>query len=287
MPITIQKNSIAFKSFISVQTRFIAPFLSDLYRTSKQWFSDFLFPSYTLQVSKTCNLRCAFCPLWKKYGDEEHTLPKLNDLIQKNSFFKVFPRRKTYNLIGGEPFLNTDLAYILAFLKSEYIKTRVWTNALLPFDAYEKALPYIDETVIYLPSSDSNEFNLITGENGLDKVMETVDFLMDNKKKVALHFPVRLDSIGYLPLVYELAYKKKLPLVIHYSEKENLNSETLSYIHRFFHVQNVTVYISNEVTKKSSILCHALPYPGLDEGWQMYRNLFYETVNRIRRRFGL
>ena len=99
---------------------------------------------YTLVTNKQCHFECLGCDLWNQpasYG-------VFRALIETGAFFTIYPKKRVYNIVGGDPLLHPDIFLLLAYLKSNGIKIRVWTNGGIAHEYIEKALPFVDVFVV-------------------------------------------------------------------------------------------------------------------------------------------
>jgi MoaA/NifB/PqqE/SkfB family radical SAM enzyme len=109
--------------------------------------------SLTYEISRRCNLNCAFCyNAWKMHGESSRvvSISSSDDASrQLNSRQALFLLAKAIDemecsdisLSGGEPLLREDIFDVISFLKKRNVKVSLITNgALLTEDAIEMSL---------------------------------------------------------------------------------------------------------------------------------------------------
>lgn len=191
---------------------------------------------HTLIVEKNCQLQCLGCELWQRPSKSV----SFKYLIQTQQFFSQYPKKRMYNIVGGEPLLNSEIYLLVAYLKSMGIKIRLWTNGRLPLDYYEKARMFVDIFVVYLPVYDSDLYIEKVGVGELSDLEETLTILNQENYPLVLSMPLEVDTIGFMPELYEFAYGLKVPLLFHY-DPNYFQKESWKYIHRFLSINGVSV----------------------------------------------
>lgn len=79
------------------------------------------------QLTLRCNLRCPFCPFWRRKRGEELSTEEVKELIEQASQLGC----AIYTVWGGEPLLRRDLEECLRHAKSLGMRTYLITNGVL------------------------------------------------------------------------------------------------------------------------------------------------------------
>lgn len=230
-----------------------------------------------LVLTQECNFKCSFCKLWQA---DPLSFPSLSlvDLIRSGRFFKHYPKTKMMNVVGGEAMCFRDITYVLTFLKAEGIWIRLWTNGVYNVNLAYELKKVVDEWVLYIPSSESTQYQDMVGTSSFSIFESCLEEWLVDQRLVTLNFPVKPDTIQCLPEVYEFAYYKRLPLIIHYSKSDLFSAESILYIQRFLSISNVTVFCVD----LDPYACYAFPGLALVQPFQMIRNRVSEWISLYR-----
>lgn len=112
--------------------------------------------------------------------------------------------------------------------------------------------------------------------------MEIAQYLKLRKKKFFINVRVRPDNIAILPEVYEMAFKNKYRLLLHY-QRDAFNKDSIGLIKRFYGVHRVSVL---EELGKDSFYCAGYSTASLST-WQTLRNQYLDIANALRKRFNI
>mgnify|MGYP003336782880 CR=1 FL=1 len=198
-------------------------------------------------------------------------MPKDLDLtlFKKDAFFSRYPKRKVYNIYGGDPLCFKGIDDLLILLVDADIKVRLWINGGQFESVYEGLLPYVSEWVFYVPIPDVNQYNALVGESGWDTLINNLDYFKKIGQVFALNYKVTSSNIIYLPEMYEMAHSYGVKLYLHYDPKQFFDSESLRYIDRFRRVKEVDVYRVRSYGNQS-----CLGYPGevIADWFQVLKN---------------
>lgn len=236
-----------------------------------------------LIVSRRCNIKCLFCPLW-----QDETLNTVEyhryilDKKRKGELLKRFRGKYLINVIGGDPFCHPRLPSLLRHLKENGKKIRLWTNGLHPPVFFESVKDAIDEVMLYLPSPDPDEFRRITGEDGFALWNQTIELLKELGIPLRLNFFVRPDNIDYLPYAHELAYEKRLPLLVHFDQTAAFRRDSVRFIRRYMRVPGVMVFADNRPLPAACVVFSR----GAMTPWQVLGNWWYEKLGVFRNYLG-
>lgn len=219
--------------------------------------SDWLNVFYNLQVTETCNLRCLGCTLWNRdvSGDLEESL---RNLIYNDTFFSIYPRRKIYNIIGGEPSNFRALPDVLSYLKNNSIKNYLWTNLTMDSENLMECLPFVNRLFVYLPFPSKESYENFTGEASYETILYNLQILKKRKIPVSFYCPVTPENISWLPDIYEFAYQNKAELILYWNPKRStLSKESVQFLKRYKRVKNVWLIKTKPVP---DTYCPGLPY---------------------------
>lgn len=100
-----------------------------------------------IEVNKSCNLKCEFCPKGNKHESTFLSYAKIKKILDEASALKI----KYIRFTGGEPLLRTDILRILKYAKSKDFYVFLNTNATLLNESLIKELEkYVDNILISL-----------------------------------------------------------------------------------------------------------------------------------------
>ncbi|MBT5855356.1 radical SAM protein [bacterium] len=212
-------------------------------------------------VYSRCSMTCSFCPLWtpEVQGQvDQYSGQSWSESIQKGTFFRRVKQSKLFNIVGGEPALYPDLLFVLDYIKSQGGKIRLWTNGTEPVETFELILPYVDAVQLYLPSSEKEDYRLISGVDGLIQMRELIeDVFKPEGVPVELSYPVRQETIQWVPEAYDMAHELEIGLWVHYAKEARLEKESIRYLKRMRRIKNVLL---TQTHQAPSHICQAVPY---------------------------
>ncbi len=118
-------------------------------------------------ITKKCNLKCKFCyssAIEKKVDElSRNEIDKVINDIHKNNVLEV-------QIEGGEPFLHSELTYILKRLKENHIRVRLLTNGTVVNESVLKTVKELfdenDVLQVSLHGHDSETHDNIVGLKG-------------------------------------------------------------------------------------------------------------------------
>jgi pyruvate formate lyase activating enzyme len=152
---------------------------------------------------KGCTLSCAWC------HNPESIDPRISPQFSEKSklagrvataeevLFEVLKDIEYYNnsgggmtISGGEPLLQADFtAEILKAAKDKKIHTALDTAANVPWQAFEKVLPFVDLVLLDLKIMDPELHQIYTGSDN-KKIHENARKLFETGKEVNIRIPV-------------------------------------------------------------------------------------------------
>ncbi len=147
--------------------------------------------SITLEVSRSCNLRCQFCYNAWKIAERPVTgeLPtaRVFALLEK-VIAEAGPDEIT--LSGGEPLLRPDLCAIVEFIKKRGVKVGLVTNgtAMTPEVAGRCVSAGVDSFQVSLLSDRRDLHNALAGCDSFDRTIEGICAIRDHGGMVCTYF---------------------------------------------------------------------------------------------------
>lgn len=262
----------------------------------------------TLVLTKRCNLRCGFCPLWLPDSNTapesratDQSLPEqvdrkamkqLQHRARSGALVERFSNDRLVNIVGGEPFLFEGLPTVLQALKDANKKVRFWTNGVVSYEHWERIAPLCDVVMIYVPASEPDLYRDIAGYAGLNQIKALIPHIKQ-WADVHLHHPVTPDTVHFLPEFYDLAYEFQLPFMIHYNPKLDFQKDSIHWINRYNAYHNATVLqaqyplgnLCAAIPKRAHTMPRARQIENLKETWAHLRQQLSIT-NWLKRRLG-
>jgi MoaA/NifB/PqqE/SkfB family radical SAM enzyme len=135
------------------------------------------------RVNYECNLRCAFCPFWRKRHDEqvlrrEEVLDVINQAADMGTVM--------YNVWGTEPLLRQDLPELLAAAKEKSMRVALITNGVLLKKRLREILEYLDYLVVSLDGL-RDTYRRIRGVDAYDRVIGGIKGAVDAGIKTGIN----------------------------------------------------------------------------------------------------
>ena len=142
---------------------------------------------------KKCDL-CGKCTLYCPHDardicGKEYTVEEiLREVVKDKAFYETSGGGVT--LSGGECMLQADfVTALLRACKAEGIHTAVDTAGHVPYEGFEKILPYTDLFLYDVKCFDSEKHKQYTGV-GNERILENLGRLLESGKKVWVRIPV-------------------------------------------------------------------------------------------------
>ena len=164
------------------------------------------------QITRNCNLRCAFCGQWGKKGffsdisGEEMTFSDWENIVnQLESYRKKEGISPLVTVWGGEPLVSPFFDKIMLLLKRKGFETEVITNGVLICNHLEVLTNCADK--IYVSVDGTKEIHdAIRGNGVYDKVMDNLKKLRHKNvtvmsvitKKLTENLPIFLKELNEL-----------------------------------------------------------------------------------------
>jgi len=96
-------------------------------------------------INSECNLRCKFCPFWRRPGSGDELLfEEIKALIDQAAALGTI----VYNVWGVEPLLREDLSECLSHAKQRGMNNFLITNGMLLEEQTDALAPYLDHLAI-------------------------------------------------------------------------------------------------------------------------------------------
>lgn len=144
-----------------------------------------VYPFYaSFKITARCNLRCAFCNVWRERTTEltTHQVCKVLDNVDQSSIFVL-------DLEGGEPLLRGDFLEILDYAKTKDLLVGMTTNGLLldryPAERFRGCLAHLN-------------ISIDEGHNNLHLLDRLSDFRGYASLLTTVHIVVTRDTVGAL-----------------------------------------------------------------------------------------
>ena len=192
---------------------------------------------------KNCTLcgKCSFyCPIdARKVCGKEYTVDEVFDeIIKDKAFYENSSGGVTFS--GGECMLQMDfLIEILKKCKENGIHTAVDTAGHIPFQSFEKILPYTDLFLYDIKMFDSQKHKKYTGV-GNELILENLKKLFKSKAKIWIRTPIISDindSIEEMHFIKDFLDKngkfEKIELLPYHAMGENKYSAIGKEAQRF------------------------------------------------------
>ena len=125
------------------------------------------------QITRNCNLRCAFCGQWGNNGffsDASGEEMNLDDW--KKIIAELKADKPTITVWGGEPLVSSCFDEIITELKQNDFKTEIVTNGVL-IDKHKKTIQAVDTVYLSLDGT-RGVHDKIRGKGVFDKVKENM-----------------------------------------------------------------------------------------------------------------
>jgi MoaA/NifB/PqqE/SkfB family radical SAM enzyme len=163
-----------------------------------------------LQLTNRCNLRCETCFQWNESGFHR-LLPvarQRDDLdigIVEKILAATRPARSKVYLWGGEPLVYRDWDRLTELLAEDPRWTVLCTNGL-GMDKKLDSLLRLGKNLVSLISVDgfAEENDAVRGKGTFDRVMESIDLLLDSKARGVYQGEVSVSCVISAPMVGKL-----------------------------------------------------------------------------------
>ncbi|MDP4212689.1 MAG: GTP 3',8-cyclase MoaA [Bacteroidota bacterium] len=245
-----------------------------------------------LAVTDRCNLRCAYCmPEEGLDWIPRKELMTYEEMWRICSLFVKMGVEKI-RITGGEPFVRKNL---LSFLKdisgvSGLRELTLTTNGLLTAPAVPELKKIGIRTVnLSLDTLDKDRFIRITHRNGLDKVLATLDGLLQHDIAVKINTVV-MEGRNIADIIPLVQLTKTLPVSVRFIEEMPFNGGShqvcLNWDHKHIreHIQGYFPGMLRTVDLPNATACnYNIPGHKGDVGIiAAYTRSFCGTCNRIR-----
>ena len=145
---------------------------------------------YHLEQCELCGKCTLYCPVdARKVCGKEHTVDEvLKEVLKDKAFYETSGGGVTFS--GGECMLQIDfLAEILKKCKENGIHTAVDTAGHIPFESFEKILPYTDLFLYDIKIFDSQKHKQYVGVSN-ELILENLKKLFERKVKLWIRIPI-------------------------------------------------------------------------------------------------
>ena len=145
---------------------------------------------YHLEQCELCGKCTLYCPVdARKVCGKEHTVDEvLQEVLKDKAFYETSGGGVTFS--GGECMLQIDfLVEILKKCKENGIHTAVDTAGHIPFESFEKILPYTDLFLYDIKIFDSQKHKQYVGVSN-ELILENLKKLFERKAKLWIRIPI-------------------------------------------------------------------------------------------------
>ena len=145
---------------------------------------------YHLEQCELCGKCTLYCPVdARKVCGKEHTVDEvLKEVLKDKAFYETSGGGVTFS--GGECMMQIDfLAEILKKCKENGIHTAVDTAGHIPFESFEKILPYTDLFLYDIKIFDSQKHKQYVGVSN-ELILENLKKLFERKAKLWIRIPI-------------------------------------------------------------------------------------------------
>lgn len=145
-------------------------------------------PIIMIEPTNYCNLKCPLCPsgadqLSRERGYMSYDLfKKIVDDVAQHSFMLILWNQ-------GEPFLNPDFCKMMEYANAKKMFLMVSTNANVMPEAKNIIDSGVDRVIISLDGATQDTYNKYRVNGSLQKVLDNVKKLIDEKKKKQTKVP--------------------------------------------------------------------------------------------------
>lgn len=136
----------------------------------------------SVNLTLKCNLKCLMCQTYYEVKDEL-TTKEVKDIMDQVERWGV----KTFNAIGGEPFMRTDIMTLLEYASQKKFYTTVTTNGtLIDKEKAERLAAWNKVTLIFSIDGFEKEHDLIRGKGSFKKAVQTIRMIRGFEKRRGL-----------------------------------------------------------------------------------------------------
>lgn len=202
-------------------------------------------------VTYHCNAYCEFC----HFGIHENfnstpfaTLDDFKTNVSQLADFGV----KFIDLTGGEPLRNKDIHNMAKFAHDLGMQTSITTNTLLYPKFAESLAGNVNLLHFSLDSPDEEEHNKIRKVDCYKSVLKSIQIAKSLREFPDIIFTVTNDTYKKLPLMYEIASKHGLVLLVNpvfsYFGNPGLTLEAIEYIEEYIEGK-INIYMNRGFLK--------------------------------------
>ena len=161
---------------------------------------------FEVHLTTACNMQCEFCGAdvlrdGRRYEIDFDSIKSLIDDAKREGITRI-----TFS--GGEPFLVNNFRKIIEYALQLNFLVNVSTNGLLIDAEYAKyAANRKINTRISIHSLDSKKYSKITKSNTLERVIESVHILKDNKAYYSLTATIYDENVDEIEELVKFAYQ--------------------------------------------------------------------------------
>lgn len=173
-------------------------------------------------INSKCNLRCKFCPLWRRPKFEpELSFEEIKNLLDQ----AITLGAVIYNVWGVEPLIRGDLSKCLEYAKQRGMYNFLITNGILLEERIHEIAPYLDYLAISIDGIETYNELRIGGE--IHKVLRGLELATKYKFKTVVNCVITSKNLAELEKLVEIAENYGIGILFEpVHEYEELSSET-------------------------------------------------------------
>ncbi len=200
-----------------------------------------------ISVTYRCNYSCIFCHREGELNGRDFLKPEHIGLV---SYVAARLGIRYYKLTGGEPLLRNDIAKIVAEIKREGGgEVSITTNGFFLKERIKDLVDAgLDRVNVSLHSLKKDVYRLLTGIDGLEKVLEGLKLVKEYGLPVKLNFVLTGYNYGEVKTLIDFASQNGFSINIIEVIPVGLGNLTFDKI--FYNIDNVTSYLEKIATKK-------------------------------------
>ncbi len=154
-------------------------------------------------ITGLCNLRCKFCPFWRRAGSEEElSLEEIIALIDQAASLGT----AVYTVWGVEPLLREELPECLSHAKQQGLINFMITNGMLLEDRIEELAPHLDYLSISIDGTGETYRELRVGGD-FEKVLRGLKLASRYRFQTVINCVITSKNIAELERLVNLAEK--------------------------------------------------------------------------------
>lgn len=221
-------------------------------------------------LPSSCNLKCFYCSVWRSKKRPRYETSQKGVSAYESQYVYIY---------GGEPLLEPSIADILKELRQKNNTLALWTNGHAPLETWGRIAKYLSRVYLYLPINSENGYLNYTGNPERGHVDRVIEYLKTKRINITVNCFLKPENIEELPFLYELAYYKKVELLIHYNPKEWQDPDSIHYIKRFKSIPRVIVQKHFGASPRAG--CPGVPFESFYTPLSQLKVMLYRWKHKV------